>query len=182
MVRTLKDVLAENGLSPDENPGVVCPCGRVTNSDCCVDLTPLPMEYRQALGLDQADFICGACQTRLFRERHVSEDEFYALLGQDDIGVLFTHNERDSEWEGGCNRRHEVQRPRHEKVTRARAQAAMFAAVNETGSGSAPASAPIPLRYRVVKQEMVIERILADVQRAATAERADPEVEVDPLA
>jgi len=145
MVRTVKDVLVDNGLDPAENPVVTCPCGRDTSADCCVDLTPLPLEYRQALGLDRVDYICGACQARLFCDRHVSEDEFYALLGQDDVGALFEHNARDVEWTRGCDGRHEAYKPKHEKVTARRAELRKLEAPAEP----VPVSAPIPLRYRV---------------------------------
>lgn len=121
MVKTHRDFLIENhGLRPQWNPAVECACGRQTSADMCIDLTPLPPEYRQALGLELVDYLCDGCITRLFREQLVHEDEFYALLGQDDVDALFTHNDRDRANLGGLAERHPAHLPRFERVTSAR--------------------------------------------------------------
>jgi hypothetical protein len=117
MVKTHKHYLIDNhGLHPDHNPPVYCACGRTTSADMCVDLVPLPMKIRKALGLEKVDFICDGCQTRLFRDRHIAEDEFYAMLGAD-VDALFEHNARDAEWQIGVDLRHEAHQPRHQRVS-----------------------------------------------------------------
>lgn len=146
MVRTHKDYLVDNhGLAPDHNPPVYCACGRTTSADMCVDLTLLPMRVRKALGLEKVDFICDGCQTRLFRDRHIAEDEFYAMLDAD-VDALFEHNARDSEWQRGVALRHAAHKPRHERVSEGRLRA--FVEDSEV-----PVIAPIPLQEREVSHE-----------------------------
>lgn len=142
MVKTHKDYLISNhGLAPEHNPPVYCACGRTTSADMCVDLTPLPKKIRKALGLAKVDFICDGCQSRLFVNRHIAEDEFYALLGQDDLGALFEHNARDAEHQRGVDLRHVAHKPRHERVSEGR----LAAYVDDL---TVPVSAPIPLQER----------------------------------
>lgn len=142
MVKTHKDYLVENhGLAPQWNPRVGCACGRFTSADMCVDLTPLPVEYRQALGLDAVDYLCDGCITRLFREQLVSEEEFYALLGADKEALLI-HSARDVEHGNGLAERHPTHLPRLEQVTLAKA------------SGGLTRSAPIiPLKCREMRSQ-----------------------------
>jgi hypothetical protein len=121
MVKTHRDYLIENhGLGPQWNPRVECACGRETSADMCVDLTPLPLEYRRGLGLELVDYLCDGCITRLFREQFVNEDEFYALLGQDDVDALYTHNDRDRDHVNGLAERQTAQQPGFARVTSAR--------------------------------------------------------------
>lgn len=142
MVRTHKDYLVDNhGLKPEHNPPVICACGRTTSADMCVDLVPLPMKIRKALGLERVDFICDACQARLVVNRHIAEDEFYALLGQDDVGVLFKHNSRDAEHQQGVDLRHDAHKPRHERISEGKVK-------NFTDVAAVPIMAPIPLQER----------------------------------
>jgi len=142
MVRTHKHYLiANHGLKPEHNPPVICACGRTTSADMCVDLTVLPMKIRKALGLAKIDFICDACQARLVVNRHIAEDEFYALLGQDDVGVLFAHNARDAEHQQGVDLRHAAHKPRHERVSEGRLR-------NHKDHTTVPVIAPIPLQER----------------------------------
>lgn len=140
MVKTHKDYLiANHGLAPQHNPQVYCACGRTTSADMCVDLVPLPMKIRKALGLDKIDFICDGCQSRLFVNRHIAEDEFYGLLGAE-VDALFIHNARDAEHQQGVDLRHEAYKPRHERVSEGKLKDTDIAAVTVT--------APIPLQEK----------------------------------
>lgn len=146
MVKTHKDYLVANhGLREHHNPPVYCACGRHTHADMCTDLTPLPMTIRKALGLEFVDFLCDGCVTRLFRDRHIAEDEFYALLGAD-IDALFVHNERDSEHQRGVDRRHVSHKPRHERVSEGKVK-------HHTDPSTVEIIAPIPLRDRRASHE-----------------------------
>jgi hypothetical protein len=143
MVRTHKHYLIDNhGLKPEHNPPVLCACGRTTHADMCVDLVPLPMKIRKALGLDKVDFLCDGCQTRLFRDRHMAEDEFYAMLGAE-IDALHEHNARDAEWQQGVDLRHEAHKPRHERVSEGKLR-------QHKDHTTVPVIAPIPLQEREV--------------------------------
>jgi hypothetical protein len=163
MVRTHHTILVEHGLDPELNPAVTCACGRVTNADMCVDITPLPLEYRQALGLERVDYLCDGCRTRLFRDRHVSEDEFYALLGQEDLEALFRHNEMDQEWKRGRDERHQAHLPRHTKVTHQRAKDIKNAL--KADEVMAP-TAPIPLRFHVRSHEHAFAEVIQQLRSA----------------
>jgi hypothetical protein len=144
MVKTHKDYLVENhGLAAQHNPPVYCACGRTTSADMCVDLTVLPMKIRKALGLEKVDFLCDACQARLVVNRHVAEDEFYALLGQDDEGALFEHNARDAEHQRGVEHRHPAHKPRHERVSEGKVK-------DFRDADDVPVMAAIPLQEREV--------------------------------
>jgi hypothetical protein len=146
MVKTHKDYLIEHhGLGAEFNPPVYCACGRRTHADMCVDLTPLPMTVRKALGLETVDFLCDGCLTRLFRDRHIAEDEFFALLGAE-VDALFAHNERDAEYERGVDLRHAAHKPKHQRVS-------MGKLSGHADPATVPISAPIPLRERVVTHE-----------------------------
>ncbi len=143
MVRTHKHYLVDNhGLKPEHNPPVLCACGRTTHADMCVDLVPLPMKIRKALGLDKVDFLCDGCQTRLFRDRHIAEDEFYAMLDAD-VDVLHEHNGRDAEWQQGVDLRHDAHKPRHERVSDGNLR-------QHKDHTTVPVIAPIPLQEREV--------------------------------
>lgn len=141
MVKTHKDYLIENhGLGPQHNPQVHCACGRTTSADMCVDLVPLPMKIRKALGLDKIDFICDGCQSRLFVNRHIAEDEFYGLLGAE-VDALFIHNERDAEHQQGVDLRHEAYKPRHERVSEGKLRL-------HADDSTVPVMAAIPLQEK----------------------------------
>ena len=141
MVKTHKHYLVDNhGLAPEHNPPVYCPCGRITSADMCVDLTVLPTKVRKALGLEKVDFICDGCQTRLFRDRHIAEDEFYAMLDAD-VDALFEHNARDADWQRGVELRHDAHKPRHERVSDAKVKG--FKDLSDV-----PVMAPIPLQEK----------------------------------
>jgi hypothetical protein len=117
--RTVKNVLIErHGMDPAENPVIQCACGRRVHTDVCVDLTPLPIGIRKALGLHLVDYLCDGCQTRLFRELHIGEEEFYSLLGAPEEVKEF-HRERDAAHQAGCDLRPEPFRPKHSKVAQA---------------------------------------------------------------
>jgi len=105
-----------------------------------VDLTPMDMRVRKALGLHQVEFICDGCQTRLFRDRHISEDEFYALLGTDPE-TLDVHSVRDAEWQQGVDLRHEAHKPLHDRVT-------LDSVKSHKDHTTVPITAPIPLQER----------------------------------
>lgn len=161
MVKTHKDYLIENhGLAPEWNPRVQCACGRFTSADMCVDLSPLPIEMRQALGLEAIDYLCDGCITRLFREQLVNEDEFYALLGAE-TDALFAHNERDREHVLALAERIPAHRPRFGKVTEATALARVTEAavdmVTTDGDGlvTEPTAATpiIPLKFREMRNQ-----------------------------
>ena len=146
MVHTYRDYLvAHHGLAPQHNPPVVCACGRTTAADMCVDLVPLPMRIRRALGLDQVDFLCDGCQSRLFCNRHIAEDEFYAMLGAD-VPALYEHNASDREWQQGVALRHAAHQPRHVRVS-------LAAVGGYADAGSVPVMAPIPLQHREASHE-----------------------------
>jgi hypothetical protein len=147
MVRTYKQYLIDNhGLKPEHNPPVVCACGRTTSADMCIDLVPLSMKIRKALGLEKVDFLCDACQARLVVNRHVAEDELYAMLGQDDVGVLFAHNQRDAEHQQGVDLRHDAHKPKHERVSEGKLR-------QYRDHTAVPLMAPIPLQEREVSHE-----------------------------
>lgn len=141
MIRTHKHYLVENhGLNPEHNPSVYCACGRTTSADMCVDLVPLDMRVRKALGLDSIDFLCDGCQARLFCNRHIAQDEFYALLGED-ADVMHEHNMRDAEWQQGVDLRHDAHKPRHERVSLHRVK-------HHKDHTTVKVTAPIPLHER----------------------------------
>lgn len=117
--RTVKHVLIDrHGMDAAENPIVQCACGRRAHADVCVDITALPIGVRKALGLHLVDYLCDGCQTRLFRELHIGEEEFYSLLGAPEEAKVF-HRERDIQHQTGCDLRPEYFRPKYPKVSQA---------------------------------------------------------------
>lgn len=139
--RTVKHVLIDrHGMDGNENPIITCACGRTVHADTCVDLTPLPIGIRKHLGLHRVDYLCDGCQTRLFRELHIGEEEFYRLLGAPEE-ALAIHRARDHYHVIGCELRPDAYKPRHTKISSAH--------LAGKRPEDIPVAAPIPLSRRI---------------------------------
>jgi hypothetical protein len=149
--RTHQDYLIENhDLPRTENPQTLCACGRREHADMLVDLTPMPMEVRAALGLDQVDFLCDGCQTRLFRELHISEEEFYRLLGAPE-SALAIHRSVDPRHQSGVGGRPDHMKPKHKMVQHSDVRGKPHRLVSS-----------IPLKFRVHTHQASAVRIHRD--------------------
>lgn len=106
------------GLDPAVMVFVDCACGiKNRRADYMVDVTGLLPHARTALGLDGVDYLCDGCTTRLFRENHISQSDFNAMLGAppENLALVRLH---DAEHQLGIENREPHKRPLHAPVTR----------------------------------------------------------------
>lgn len=135
---THHDVLVRDyGLDPNVMPFVPCACGiEARRADYMVDVTGLPVEVRVALGIENVDYLCDGCTSRLFVEQHITQEEFNRLLGAHEENLAFVR-QRGREHAQGIAGRPEEHKPKHAPVTHASAKAGRVA--------------PLPLRRRELR-------------------------------
>jgi len=139
LARTHHDVLGSvHGLDPSIMLNVPCACGMPPRrADYMVDVTPLPADVRAALGITSVDYLCDGCTTRLFREGHITQEEFNRLLGAPAPNLALVRG-HDREHQAGLAARPEHMRPSHTPVV---------------AGGDHSNAAPIPLVTRVRRHE-----------------------------
>lgn len=127
-------LVANAGLDPATVLYVDCACG-ITNrrADYMIDVTGLPAAVRTALGIAEVDYLCDGCTTRLFREQHILQADFNALLGAPPDNVAMVQG-FDDEHARGIAARPAHRRPKHTPVN------------PHSGQGGAP----LPLQRRTL--------------------------------
>jgi hypothetical protein len=74
---------ATSGATPSgsTNPNARCACGRMTTACMLVAVRDVPAAIKARIALPDAEYLCDGCRERLFREGHVTREDFFAHLG-----------------------------------------------------------------------------------------------------
>lgn len=136
-------LVTHHGLDPAVMLLVPCACGiEARRADYMVDVTGLPAPVREALGIGAVDYLCDGCTTRLFREQHITQEDFNALLGAPAENLALVRG-FDAEHAQAMRHRAPDRLRRHVPVPRD----------HGTKSAAAPSgtTAPLPLRVREMR-------------------------------
>lgn len=136
-------LVKHHGLDPDTVLLVPCACGlEARRADYMVDVTALPPHVRMALGIENVDYLCDGCTTRIFREQHMLQADFNAALGAppENIALVQPHDEHHAL---GIANRHESFKPAHGPVSHDPAKA----------KAATHVTAPLPLRFKTLRHE-----------------------------
>lgn len=177
---THHDHLVKNyGLDPAVVPLVHCACGiKDRPADYMVDVTGLPDPVRIALGIMDVDYLCDGCTTRLFREGHITQEDFNKLLGAPPENLAMVRG-YDAEHARAMQARPGHKKPKHKPLdirglTPPNKQAGLQAFVPSVTDG-----APLPLSKRSYRHadsvaKLQREGVLASVSVAQPTPMVNP--------